>query len=164
MDDTAWMQLAIEEALKAQALGEVPVGAVLVHDNKLIAKAGNNPISGHDPSGHAEMNVLRLAGQKLNNYRLLDTTLYVTLEPCMMCAGLLVHARIKRLVFGAYDPKAGAVESIANLLEHPKLNHKVEVLGGIEQEKCGKILKAFFANLRCTEKQLREDNENKLFC
>jgi tRNA(adenine34) deaminase len=146
--DTKWMHMALEQAKLAQAHNEVPVGAVLVHNDKVIATGHNSPITHHDPSAHAEMIALRKAGQAFENYRLLDTTLYVTLEPCIMCAGLLVHARIKRLVFGAYDRKAGAVKSIAQILDHPKLNHRVEVEAGVLEKECSEILKNFFSQLR----------------
>ncbi len=148
IDHDAWMRLAIEQAVLAQELGEVPVGAVLVKDNTLIASGHNLPITNHDPSAHAEMITLRRAGEQLNNYRLTGTTLYVTLEPCMMCAGLLVHARIQQVIFGATDPKAGCVQSIAQLLESPKLNHQVAYQGGILQEECSALLTCFFKKRR----------------
>lgn len=162
--DETWMALALKEAEKAKALGEVPVGAVLVQHNQLIASGHNQPILEHDPSAHAEMVAIRKAGQVLQNYRLLDTTLYVTLEPCHMCAGLLVHARIKRLVFGALDPKAGAVKSINQVLNHPKLNHRIEVIGGVLEEECAHQLKAFFSQRRFKIKQnhLTPDSEDEL--
>lgn len=146
--DTFWMQRAIVQAKIAASIGEVPVGAVLVHNNRLIASGYNQSIQDHDPSAHAEMVVLRKAGKIIENYRLLDTTLYVTLEPCIMCTGLLIHARIKRLVFGASDPKAGAICSICQLLEHPKLNHSIEVVSGILSDACGCLLSDFFKSRR----------------
>lgn len=146
--DIFWMQLAIEQAKKAASMGEVPVGAVLVQDEQLIATGHNQSIQDHDPSAHAEVVVLRKAGIAIQNYRLLKTTLYVSLEPCIMCTGLLVHARIQRLVFGATDPKAGAVCSICRLLEHPKLNHAIELSSGILLEECGRLLTDFFKSRR----------------
>lgn len=142
--DQAWMRHAIRLAQRAEQAGEVPVGAVLVRENECISEGWNSPISLNDPSAHAEINALRLAGQKLANYRLLDTTLYVTLEPCLMCVGALVQARITRLVFGAFDPKRGAVISAFNLSESGFLNHRIECVGGILAETCGALLKDFF--------------------
>jgi tRNA(adenine34) deaminase len=142
--DETWMQRAIILAKEAAALGEVPVGAVLILDNELLAEGGNAPIRMQDPTQHAEIAVLRLAAKKLNNYRLLNTTLYVTLEPCMMCVGALVHARIKRLVFGAADLKSGAVVSCAQLLDQTFLNHRVSYQGGLLAKTCGHVLSEFF--------------------
>ncbi len=143
------MRRAIEQARTAESMGEVPVGAVLVDgDKQLIAASHNHPISGHDPTAHAEVSVLRQAAHKLNNYRLVDTTLYVTLEPCVMCIGAMVHARVKRLVYGAKEPKAGAVESAGRLLETMPFNHRIEVSGGILGADCASILSQFFARRR----------------
>lgn len=142
--DEAWMRHAIRLAQRAEQAGEVPVGALLVKENECVSEGWNSPISLNDPSAHAEINALRLAGQKLANYRLLDTTLYVTLEPCLMCVGALVQARITRLVFGAYDPKRGAVISAFNLAESGMVNHRIECVGGILAETCGELLKDFF--------------------
>lgn len=139
-----WMQLALEQARIAESKDEVPVGAVLVKDNQLIAAGHNQPISTHDPSAHAEMVVLRKAGIALQNYRLLDTTLYVTLEPCVMCIGAIIHARVKRVVFGAKDPKAGAVESVFQVADETRLNHRVEVVGGVCEDKSAALLRSFF--------------------
>jgi len=147
-NDIFWMQQAIEQAKIAASRGEVPVGAVLVHDNQLIAAGHNQSIQDHDPSAHAEVVVLRNAGAAMQNYRLLNTTLYVSLEPCLMCTGLLVYARIQRLVFGASNPKAGAVCSIARLLENPKLNHIIEYSSGILSKECGSLLTDFFKSRR----------------
>lgn len=152
--DTFWMQRALVQAKLAAKEGEVPVGAVLVQDNRLIASGYNQSIQDHDPSGHAEMVVLRKASQVIENYRLLNTTLYVTLEPCVMCTGLLIHARIKRLVFGALDPKAGAVCSICQLLETPKPNHIIEVTSEILSQECGQILSDFFKSRRKSQFRL----------
>lgn len=148
MSDVFWMEQALIQANLAASQGEVPVGAILVQNNELIAAGYNQSIQDSDPSAHAEMVVLRKAGQLLQNYRLLNTTLYVTLEPCIMCTGVLVHARIERLVFGAFDPKAGAVCSICQLLTHEKLNHRIEVSGGILSEPCGQVLSHFFKSRR----------------
>ena len=138
------MTLALEQAQLAAAYGEVPVGAVLVQDGAVIARSFNQPISKHDPSAHAEMNVLRLAAAQLANYRLPGATLYVTLEPCAMCSGAMLHARIERLVFGALDPKTGAAGSVLNLFAVPQINHQTAVTGGVLGDDCGKLLKNFF--------------------
>lgn len=143
-DDESYMWRALELARQAQRAGEVPVGAVLVHDDAIIAEGWNQPIRAHDPSAHAEMITLRAAGQALASYRLLDTTLYVTLEPCPMCAGAMVHARVRRLVFGAPDPRAGAAGSVFNLVQHPALNHRIEFTSGVLGEECGSLLREFF--------------------
>lgn len=156
LDDAYWMQQAMLEAEKAAALGEIPVGAVLVKDGEAIARAYNQPIALHDPSAHAEVQVLREAGRIVGNYRLLDTTLYVTLEPCPMCAGLMVHARIKRLVYGAPDYKTGAAGSVMNLLQDERLNHQVEVVSGVLQEQCSEGLSAFFRQRRAEKKRLKQ--------
>ena len=142
--DQYWMQKAIEFARKAEAEDEVPVGAIIVKDNQLIAEAWNQPIQSNDPTAHAEIVAMRKAGQALNNYRLIDTTLYVTLEPCSMCVGAMIHARIKRLVFGAYDPKTGAAGSAIELIQSDKHNHSVEVVAGVMEEECREMLQAFF--------------------
>jgi tRNA(adenine34) deaminase len=139
---------ALELAQNAEALGEVPVGAVLVKDDKIIAEGWNCPISTNDPTAHAEIMALRAGGLALNNYRLVDTTLYVTLEPCAMCMTAIIHARVKRLVFGAYDPKRGAVCSALQLADAEFLNHKVEWLGGVLEEECAAVLRAFFKRRR----------------
>lgn len=142
--DIDFMREAIAEARKGADLGEVPVGAVLVRDGRVIARGFNQPISSHDPSAHAEMVALRAAAAADGNYRLPDTTLYVTLEPCTMCAGLLVHSRIKRLVYGASEPRSGAVVSRSQVLAQPWMNHRVEVEGGVLAEDCGALLTEFF--------------------
>lgn len=144
MSDEGWMRRALELAQLAADLGEVPVGAVLVADDQLIGSGHNQPISKSDPSAHAEIMALRDAGQALGNYRLVDTTLYVTLEPCTMCVGAMIHARVGRLVFGAFEPKAGAVSSQLQLLEQPFFNHKTKVQGGVLEEECATLLKQFF--------------------
>lgn len=147
--DSQFMQLALQEAVKAQEQGEVPVGAVIVDETGMVlAKSGNRSIMDHDPSGHAEMVAIRAAGQKRTNYRLLNTTLYVTVEPCVMCAGAMVHARIGRLVFGAPDPKAGAVMSCYRIGGDNKLNHQLQVEGGLLAAECSELLSAFFKKKR----------------
>ncbi|KTC90122.1 tRNA adenosine(34) deaminase TadA [Fluoribacter dumoffii] len=149
MNDRFWMQKAYEQAVFAQAEGEVPVGAVLVSkDNQLLSSGRNSIQSSHDPSDHAEVCAIRDASQLLQNHRLLDTTLYVTLEPCAMCAGLIVHARIKRLVFATRDFKAGAAGSVYNLLQGYPLNHKVQIDEGIMQAECSLLLTDFFQTCR----------------
>ena len=148
MTDADWMQAALVLAGRAAASGEVPVGAVLVQGDSLLAEGWNQPIAGHDPTAHAEVVVLRAAGVALANYRFTGTTLYVTLEPCMMCVGAIVHARVQRLVFGASDPKSGAVTSCLRGFEAAGLNHRVEWSGGVLAEECGDILKAFFRRRR----------------
>ncbi|MCI0505947.1 MAG: tRNA adenosine(34) deaminase TadA [Gammaproteobacteria bacterium] len=146
--DLHWMRHAIELARRGQATGEVPVGAVIVKDNRIIGEGWNQPIGLHDPSAHAEMVALREAGKTLSNYRLLDTTLYVTLEPCVMCAGAIMHARIGRVVYGANDPKAGAAGSVVDIFSNAKLNHHVTVEAGLLAEECGELLKQFFKTRR----------------
>ena len=142
--DIRWMKLAIQEANKAQMKGEVPVGAVLVKNNILIATSHNQPISKNDPTAHAEIEVLRKAGKKLMNYRLPKTTLYVTLEPCAMCLGAMIHARIERVVFGASDPKSGVCGSTIDLLSESIFNHQISVSGGVLEHECKDILQSFF--------------------
>jgi tRNA(adenine34) deaminase len=146
--DESWMREALKLARQAEAAGEVPVGAVLVKDGVAIGSGWNHPISAHDPTAHAEIATLRVAAETLGNYRLPDTTLYVTLEPCTMCAGALVHARVRRLVFGAADPKAGAAGSIFDVTRAPALNHRLEVTGGVLADECGALLKEFFTKKR----------------
>ena len=142
--DANWMQYALTLAAKAGEQGEVPVGAVLIRDNAIIGEGWNQPITLHDPSAHAEMLALRAAGQAVGNYRLPHTTLYVTLEPCPMCVGAMIHARVERLVFGAFDPKTGAAGSAFNLLTDGRHNHRIAVVGGILEAECAETLRAFF--------------------
>jgi tRNA(adenine34) deaminase len=142
------MSRALELARAAQAAGEVPVGAVITKNDEIIAEGWNRPISGCDPTAHAEIIAMREAATKLGSYRLLDTTLYVTLEPCAMCAGAMVHARVKRLVYGALDSRAGAVESVFDIFRNPKLNHRVDCFGGVMAEECGALLREFFGAKR----------------
>ena len=146
--DARWMRRALELARQAQAHGEVPVGALLLAGGEVVAEAWNQPIGLHDASAHAEVLVLREAGRKLGNYRLAATTLYVTLEPCPMCAMAMVHARVQRVVFGAPDPRTGACGSIMNLVQHAALNHRLEVTGGVMAQECGTLLRSFFASRR----------------
>lgn len=152
MNDTEFMQLAIQQAIEAGAQGEVPVGAVVIKDGIVIGKGSNAPIAQHDPSAHAEIQAIREAAKHLGNYRLVDCTLYVTLEPCAMCAGAIQHARISKLVFGASDPKTGACGSVINLMAEEKLNHHTEVTGSVMAEQCGKLLSDFFASRRKSSK------------
>ena len=142
--DLCFMRAALREAHRAEVEGEVPVGVIVVHAGRVIARAHNRPIRLSDPTAHAEILALRRAGYRLGNYRLAGCTLYATIEPCAMCAGAMIHARIERLVFGARDAKAGAAGSILDVLEHPKLNHRVEVESGILEEECRTLLSGFF--------------------
>jgi len=161
--DEYWMERALELAKNAQDAGEIPVGALLVKDNQLIASGWNRSIESHNPTAHAEIMALQQAGQVLSNYRLLDTTLYVTLEPCIMCAGAMVHSRIGRLVYGAKDFKTGACGSYINIMERPGLNHYVEVTGGILEETCSAMLSAFF-KMRRAQKKEQKRQLNQVSC
>jgi tRNA(adenine34) deaminase len=146
--DAAFMRAALERAAAAGAAGEVPVGAVLVRGEEVIAAAGNSPIASHDPTAHAEIAALRAGARALGSYRLTDATLYVTLEPCVMCAAAIVHARVRRLVFGAWDARAGGAGSITDVFALPGLNHRVDVFGGVLMEDCAHLLQEFFAQRR----------------
>ena len=146
--DEKWMQIAIQEAKKAENEGEVPVGAILVQDGKLIAKAYNQSISKNDATAHAEIQLLRLAGQKLGNYRLKNSTIYVTLEPCVMCFGAIMHARISHIIFGARDHRTGACGSSIDLVNKKCFNHKIETNDGILEAKCIELLQNFFKSKR----------------
>ena len=146
--DEDYMDLALSEAQKAEAAGEVPVGAVIVSDGVVIGRGFNQPISGNDPTAHGEIIALREAASHQRNYRLTNAVLYCTVEPCIMCAGAIMHARIARLVFGTPDPKAGAAGSIYNILTDPRLNHRVDVVSGIREDACAALLRAFFAERR----------------
>ncbi|ATQ77086.1 tRNA adenosine(34) deaminase TadA [Massilia violaceinigra] len=148
MPDPAFMQLALEQAQHAWSLGEVPVGAVVVKDGEVIATGFNQPIGRHDPTAHAEIVALRAAAEKLGNYRLPGCELYVTLEPCVMCSGAMMHARLARVVFGAPDPKTGACGSVLNLFEQEQLNHHTELVGGVMALEASTMLRAFFAERR----------------
>lgn len=155
MDDAFFMAQALEQAQKAWDSEEVPVGAVLVRDGEVVAVGFNQPIGSHDPTAHAEIMALRAAAQVLGNYRLPGCDLYVTLEPCAMCAGAMIHARLSRVIFGAPDPKTGACGSIIDLFAQENLNHHTEVVGGVLAQQCGTLLKNFFA-------QRRQMQQNKL--
>ncbi|PHM46265.1 hypothetical protein Xmau_00673 [Xenorhabdus mauleonii] len=154
--DEYWMRRAMDLAIQAQERGEIPVGAVLVADNKVIAEGFNHPITEHDPTAHAEIIALRRGGIQLQNYRLLNTTLYVTLEPCVMCAGAMVHSRIQRLVYGASDMKTGAAGSLVDILRHPGMNHKIQITGGVLAEECSAMLSTFFKQRREQHKALKK--------
>jgi tRNA(adenine34) deaminase len=146
--DELFMEEALREAQRALALGEVPVGAIVVRDGHIVGRGCNRPVSDHDPTAHAEVQALREAGHVVGNYRLSNCELYVTVEPCAMCAGAITHARIRRLVYGAEDPKAGAVHSMLQVLNHPKLNHQVEVTSGVLAARCMDLVQAFFREKR----------------
>lgn len=147
-DNNHWMQHAIELAKRAEQEGEVPVGAIVVQDDEIIGEGWNRPIASGDPTGHAEIIALRSAASLINNYRLTGADLYVTLEPCVMCAGAIIHARISRVIFGAFDPKAGAAGSLFSVLGTDKLNHRVTVTSGVMAEECATILQEFFRKKR----------------
>ena len=147
-EDEKWMSLALEQAVKAEKKGEVPVGAILVKDGLLIARAHNQPISTNDATAHAEIQLLRAAGKKLKNYRLTGTSLYVTLEPCAMCLGAIMHARVEHVVFGAYDPKTGVCGSSENLMDAKCFNHKINLVSGVLENECRQLLKKFFISRR----------------
>jgi tRNA(adenine34) deaminase len=146
--DELWMEEALREAQRALVSGEVPVGAVVVYDGRVVGRGSNCPIGSNDPTAHAEILALREAGQNVGNYRLVDCDLYVTIEPCAMCAGAITHARLRRLIYGAEDSKAGAVHSVIQVLNHSKLNHKVEVTSGVLAARCMELLQAFFRQRR----------------
>jgi len=151
--DELWMEEALREAQRAQALGEVPIGAVVVFEGRVIGRGCNRPITENDPTAHAEILALREAGQTIRNYRLVECDLYVTVEPCAMCAGAITHARIRRLVYGAEDSKAGAVKSVVEVLNHQGLNHEVEVVSGVLAGRSREMLQAFFRERRGGEMQ-----------
>ena len=146
--DVEFMEQALEEARASAAAGEVPIGAILVHEGQVIARSGNRTIRDCDPTGHAEMVVLREAARALGNYRLAGTTLYVTVEPCSMCAGAMIQARVLRLVYGCDDPKGGGVRSCFEIVANPRLNHQVEVTAGVLANECASLLQSFFAARR----------------
>jgi tRNA(adenine34) deaminase len=146
--DERFMQRAVELAREAEAAGEVPVGALVVRDGEILAEGFNRPISTHDPTAHAEMVALRAAAARIDNYRLPGTTLYVTLEPCAMCAGAMVHARVQRLVYAATDPRAGAAGSVFNVVQNPALNHRLDVTPGVLGDECATLLRNFFVARR----------------
>ena len=148
IEDEKWMSFALEQAGKAEKEGEVPVGAILVKDDLIIARAHNKPISTNDPTAHAEIQLLRAAGEELKNYRQPRTTLYVTLEPCAMCLGAIMHARIERVVFGAHDPKTGVCGSSENFMEASCFNHKIDIASGVLENESKQLLKNFFNSRR----------------
>ncbi len=157
--DDEWMRHALTLAHKAADLGEVPVGAVLVKEGQLISEGWNQPIMNHDPTAHAEIMAIRNAAQSIENYRLPGTTLYITIEPCSMCAGAIIHSRISRVVFGASEPRAGAAGSVINLLQNEQFNHQTELTSGVLADECSQILKDFFARRRAVkrdEKQMKQ--------
>ncbi|MDN0107508.1 tRNA adenosine(34) deaminase TadA [Yersinia rochesterensis] len=159
--DGYWMQRALALALRAQAEGEVPVGAVLVLDNQIIGEGWNRSIGDNDPTAHAEIMALRQGGQAVQNYRLIDATLYVTLEPCVMCAGAMVHSRIRRLVYGANDLKTGAAGSLVDILRHPGMNHQIEITAGVLADACSHQLSTFFRLRREQQKALKRAATDK---
>ena len=146
--DQLWMEEALNAAQRALESGEVPVGAVVVLDGRIVGRGWNRNLTDSDPSAHAEVVALRTAGANVGNHRLGDCELFATIEPCAMCAGAMIHARLKRLVYGADDPKAGAVHSVMQVLNHPQLNHRMEVHGGVLAGRCAELLQAFFRNRR----------------
>src|SRR5438270_4762652 len=147
-DDAAWMRLALEQAALAAAAGEVPVGALVIKDGEIIGRGHNRNLLDHDPTAHAEIIALRQAAARLGNHRLTGCVMYATIEPCSMCAGALMHARVSRLVYGAADPKAGAAGSVLQVLNHPSLNHKMEVTAGVLAGPCSDLLQEFFRRKR----------------
>lgn len=147
-NDIQFMEIALEEARLALEKQEVPIGALVVYDDRILSRAHNSPISMNDPSAHAEILAIRRAAEQIGNYRLVGTTLYVTLEPCIMCAGAIIHSRISRVIFGAYDHKGGGVSSLYTILNDQRLNHAVDVVGGILEEECSQILSGFFRKKR----------------
>jgi len=159
--DHDWMQYALSLADKAEVLGEIPVGAVLVKDNHIVGEGWNLSIVEHNACAHAEVNAIAKAGKYLQNYRLIDCTLYVTLEPCPMCAGAIVHSRIKRLVYGAGDYKTGAAGSVFDLVRHEQLNHQVEVTAGVDAEQCATKISDFFKRRRKEKKALKKERNDE---
>lgn len=154
MTDADYMQIALQLATEAAQAGEVPVGAVVVKDGAIIGRGANSPIGQHDPTAHAEIMAMRDAANNVGNYRLVDCTLYVTLEPCAMCTGAIQHARIAKLVYGANDPKTGACGSVINLMGEAKLNHHTTVVSGIMAQECGSVLTTFFSERRKSVKKI----------
>lgn len=160
--DERWMHHAMELAARAEGIGEIPVGAVLVLGDEVIGEGWNRSISAHDACAHAEIMAIRAAGERLQNYRLLDTVLYVTLEPCCMCAGALIHSRVKRVVYGASDLKTGAAGSVFEILQDPRHNHRVELSGGVLAQACSAQLSAFFKRRRAEQKADKKQKAEKL--
>jgi tRNA(adenine34) deaminase len=148
MTDELWMEEALRQAQRAAALGEVPIGAVVVRNGEIVGRGCNRPITDSDPTAHAEIFALRDAGKTIGNYRLSDCELYVTVEPCAMCAGAVTHARIQRLIYGADDPKAGAVKSALNVVNHPQVNHQVEITSGVLAGRAMELVQGFFRERR----------------
>lgn len=146
--DELWMEEALREARRAEASGEVPVGAVVVADGRIVARAGNRNLADNDPTAHAEILALKQAGDAVGNHRLLQCEMFVTIEPCAMCAGAIIHARLRRLVYGADDPKAGAAGSVMEVLNHPRLNHRLEITRGVLAARCMDLLQDFFRRKR----------------
>lgn len=160
MTDEEYMALALELARSARQGGEVPVGAIVVLEDEIVGRGFNQPISRNDPSAHAEIMAMRDAGQRIGNYRLPECTLYVTLEPCAMCAGAIMHARVKRIVFGASDPKTGAAGSVINLFQETRLNHHTVIAGGVMAKECGELISLFFRERRVRANVPPSNNEN----
>lgn len=160
MNDDEYMAMAIELARSAWQAGEVPVGSIVVLDGEVVGRGFNQPISQHDPSAHAEIMAMRDAGRKIGNYRLPECSLYVTLEPCAMCAGAILHARVKRIVYGAADPKTGAAGSVVNLFQEPRLNHHTVIEGGILAQECGELISDFFRERRARSHAKAHQVEN----
>lgn len=158
--DIGFMRAALEEARRAEAAGEVPVGAVVVWNDQIIARGHNLPIRSVDPSAHAEMQALRAAAQVIGNYRMPECELYVTLEPCVMCSGAMLHARLKHVVYGASDPKTGAAGSVLDLFAEARLNHQTRIRGGVLADECGQLLRDFFAARRRARKPATPENDN----
>lgn len=163
-DDDYWMSQALVQAKEAALNDEVPVGAIVVLNNEIIGKGFNQPISSCDPTAHAEIIALRDAAKKTNNYRLIEASLYVTLEPCTMCAGAMIHSRIKRLIYGASEPKAGVINSQKKLLDAPYFNHKIEVVAGICSDECSEIISTFFVKRREQIKKEQQESREKSKC
>ncbi len=160
--DEIWMRHAMALAARAEGMGEIPVGAVLVLGDQIVGEGWNNSITGHDACAHAEIMAIRAAGAHLQNYRLLDTTLYVTLEPCCMCAGALIHSRVKRVVYGATDPKTGAAGSVFNILQDERHNHRIALQAGVLAEACSAQLSAFFKRRRAEQKAAKAQQPSHL--
>lgn len=160
MNHDQYMQAAINEARKAEAIQEVPIGAVIVKDGEIIGRGYNLRESTHDPTAHAEMIAIRMAAEWIDDWRLEDCTLYVTLEPCPMCAGAIIQSRIDQCVYATPDPKAGCVDTLMQLLQEPRFNHQTQVIRGIRQEECTELLRSFFSQLRAKKKQLKRSLSN----
>lgn len=160
-DDQFWMREALLEAKKGWEKNEVPVGAVVVREGEIIARGHNQPISGCNPVAHAEILALQVAARTISNYRLMDCDLYVTLEPCTMCAGAIIHSRVRRVIFGAFEPKAGAVASVTQIFQQPQMNHRVEVTAGVLEQECSTMISDFF---RARRQQIKEEKRRLRLC